>query len=166
MLTSTRLRSFECLWALEWLRVLKWLSIHATKMFKNLEATNEYDKTTLIPAPLKFLQIFRGHEFSEFFHFVNHPKNFRKVATGTRLFRGTTKSTKTRPDGYPTWPEHRVPEFIRYPHTPTKYEVYNDQSPKTNLAQLKYLLQLKIGIIITKHSFNRIQYQVVQYWIN
>ena len=33
---------------------------------------------------VEFSQIFRGPEFSEFFHFVNHPKTFLKVATGTR----------------------------------------------------------------------------------
>ena len=59
-----------------------------------------------------FYRFFRGQEFSEFLHFVNHPKNFPKVATGTRSFRvpdyfgGRPKpdSTGTRPDsniGYP-----------------------------------------------------------------
>ena len=44
---------------------------------------------------IKLLKIFRGHEFSEFFRFVNHPKNFPKVATGTR--------------------SHRMPELRRIP---------------------------------------------------
>ena len=40
MLTPTRLRLLECLWALEW------LGIHATKIFKNLVDKTKYDKTT------------------------------------------------------------------------------------------------------------------------
>ena len=45
---------------------------------------DEYDDLNTGTLPLKFLQIFRGHEFSKFFYFVNHLKNFPKVATGTR----------------------------------------------------------------------------------
>ena len=41
MFTPIRLRSVECFLELEW------LGIHATKIFKNLDDNNEYDKTTL-----------------------------------------------------------------------------------------------------------------------
>ena len=129
MLTPTQLRSLGCLWALKWLRVLEWLGIHATKIFKNLVDKNKYDKTTSIPAI--HLQSF--YRFFVFFHFVSHPKNFPKVATGTRLIRISESATGIRlirvskvapgypiisgDDQNPTRPVHRVPEFIGYPHT-------------------------------------------------
>ena len=69
MLTATRLRSLECLWAPEWLWVLEWLDIHATKIFKNLVDKNEYDKTTLIPALHleSFYRFFVDTNFRNFF---------------------------------------------------------------------------------------------------
>ena len=42
MSTPTRLRSFECFGHS--------IGTHATKIFKILDDTNKYDKTTLIPA--------------------------------------------------------------------------------------------------------------------
>ena len=112
MLTPTRIRSLECLLALEWLRLIEWLGIHATKVFKNLVDKNEYDLNTSTSA-LKFLSIFRGHEFSEFFHFVNHPKNFPKVATGTWSHRMSELRRISDWFGYPK--PRRVFDWFGYP---------------------------------------------------
>ena len=139
MLTPTRFRSPECRWALECLWALEWVGIHATKIFKNLDDTNEYFKTTLIPAlHLKsFYRFFVDTNFRNFFilsiilriswklqqvpdHIecpscIAHPiysdirsRDGYPVISGTRLFRGTAKN---RLDGYPTRPEHRVPNL-------------------------------------------------------
>ena len=99
-------------------------------------------------SPLKFLQIFRGHEFPEFFQFAVILRISRKlqqvpdhIECPSCIAYPINSDIRSR-DGYPidsgirscgrvpiisgddqnpTRPEHRVLKFIAYPHSPIKY---------------------------------------------
>ena len=131
-----------------------------TKIFQNSE-DNEYDRTTLIPALhlLIFNRFFVDTGFGNFFTLsiiltisrklqqvpdhikcpscVAYPINsdirlirVSGVAAGYPIISG---DDKIRLDEYPTRPEHRVPEFIGYPHTPNSHRyLFEAKSKQTN----------------------------------
>ena len=73
----------------------------------------------LCPIPELFdTRIIRISEVATGIRFIRVPEVSAGylISSGTRLFRVTEKS---RPDGYPIRPEHRVSEFIGYPPIPS-----------------------------------------------